>query len=360
MTSRIDPPLPKIANPGDMIVGRAGDGRPEILPAGPEGSRVAVGPTGLYYASPEDGPTGPTGTTGPTGPLGGPTGSTGPTGLQGPASTVTGPSGPQGLIGPAGPTGPGGEAGGPTGPTGAASFVTGPQGAQGVIGATGATGAQGVTGPVGSTGPLGPTGAKGDSGVTGPQGSPAGFPTGAIIMYGGAAPPSGWLLCDGTAVSRTTYAALLTAIGLAYGAGDGSTTFNLPNLKGRFPIGLDSADATIDTLGEVGGLSAVTLSAAQSGLPGHAHTTSVGTESANHAHGYSDTYGSTIAETGYAGGGQSHDRAIFGTQSLGTGTENTAHVHSVTVNAVAAAAASASHENRPPFQVVTFIIRTGL
>jgi microcystin-dependent protein len=50
---------------------------------------------------------------------------------------------------------------------------------------------------------------------------------------------SGWLLCNGSAVSRTTYASLFDAIGTAYGAGDGSTTFNLPDLRGRVPVGVD-------------------------------------------------------------------------------------------------------------------------
>ncbi len=60
---------------------------------------------------------------------------------------------------------------------------------------------------------------------------------GSIQMYGGATAPSGWLLCDGSAVSRTTYSALFKVIGTAYGSGDGNTTFNVPNFSGRFPIG---------------------------------------------------------------------------------------------------------------------------
>lgn len=55
---------------------------------------------------------------------------------------------------------------------------------------------------------------------------------GAIEMYGGSSAPTGWLLCDGDAVNRTTYAALFSAIGTAFGVGDGSTTFNVPNFQG--------------------------------------------------------------------------------------------------------------------------------
>jgi microcystin-dependent protein len=70
------------------------------------------------------------------------------------------------------------------------------------------------------------------------------FPTGAMFPYAGASAPSqtiggvaAWLLCDGTAVSRTTYADLFALIGTTYGTGNGSTTFNLPDLRGRVPIG---------------------------------------------------------------------------------------------------------------------------
>jgi|SRR5581483_1365963 len=59
------------------------------------------------------------------------------------------------------------------------------------------------------------------------------FPPGTIIMYAGGTTPSGWLLCDGSAVSRSTYQALFAAIGTTYGAGDGSTTFNLPNFQAQ-------------------------------------------------------------------------------------------------------------------------------
>lgn len=63
------------------------------------------------------------------------------------------------------------------------------------------------------------------------------IPTGAILATGRAAADTGFLLCNGAAVSRTTYSALFTAIGTAYGTGDGSTTFNVPDLLGRTPIG---------------------------------------------------------------------------------------------------------------------------
>jgi microcystin-dependent protein len=69
-------------------------------------------------------------------------------------------------------------------------------------------------------------------------------PTGAIIPYGGSSAPTNWLLCDGTAVSRSTYATLFGVIGTAYGAGNGSTTFNLPDFRGRTTVGAGTGTVT--------------------------------------------------------------------------------------------------------------------
>lgn len=66
-------------------------------------------------------------------------------------------------------------------------------------------------------------------------------PPGVVFPYAGPIPPTGWLLADGSAVSRTTYARLFAAIGTTYGVGDGTTTFNLPDLRGEFLRGLDNA-----------------------------------------------------------------------------------------------------------------------
>lgn len=69
-------------------------------------------------------------------------------------------------------------------------------------------------------------------------------PAGAVMAFAMATAPSGWLECDGSAVSRTTYAALFTAIGTLYGAGDTTTTFNLPDLRGEFIRGWDHGKGT--------------------------------------------------------------------------------------------------------------------
>lgn len=70
--------------------------------------------------------------------------------------------------------------------------------------------------------------------------------SGIVLPFAGAAAPGGWLLCQGQAVNRTTYAALFAAIGTAFGVGDGSTTFNVPDMRGEFPRGLD-AGRGVDT-----------------------------------------------------------------------------------------------------------------
>lgn len=79
------------------------------------------------------------------------------------------------------------------------------------------------------------------------------LPIGSMLPYGNVNPPTGWLVCDGSAISRTVYAELFKVIGISYGVGDGNTTFNLPNKKGRGSIGLDSLDTDFNTIGKTGG-----------------------------------------------------------------------------------------------------------
>ncbi len=111
-------------------------------------------------------------------------------------------------------------------------------------------------------------------------------PSGTVLPFAGATAPSGYQLCYGQAISRTTYASLFSAIGTTYGAGDGSTTFNVPDLRGRAIAGQDdmggvSADRLTDqsggldgdTLGASGGAETHTLTEAQ--LASHTHTSNV-------------------------------------------------------------------------------------
>ena len=98
-------------------------------------------------------------------------------------------------------------------------------------------------------------------------------PPGAVIDFAGATVPDGWLICDGSAISRTTYAALFAAIGTLYGTGDGTTTFNLPDCRGRAAIGYtpSGGHSDVSTLGNNDG----TLLANR--RPKHKHVVTNGT-----------------------------------------------------------------------------------
>jgi microcystin-dependent protein len=90
--------------------------------------------------------------------------------------------------------------------------------------------------------------------------SQSGWSPGDIKTVAYATAPDGWLLCDGSAVSRSTYAALFEAIGTTYGSGNGTTTFNLPSTKGKVQVGRDAGQTEFDTLGETGGAKTVSHS----------------------------------------------------------------------------------------------------
>lgn len=85
------------------------------------------------------------------------------------------------------------------------------------------------------------------------------IPTALVSPYAGSTAPSGWLICDGSAISRTTYATLFAVVGTTYGIGNGSTTFNLPDLRDRTVRGKSGSTA----LGDTGGADEVTLTTAQ-------------------------------------------------------------------------------------------------
>ena len=140
------------------------------------------------------------------------------------------------------------------------------------------------------------------------------LPIGAILPFSSDTIPNGWLLCDGRAVSRTEYAELFKAIGTKHGSGDGSTTFNLPNPKGRTLVGKDSTDTDFNELGKTGGEKTHTLTVSE--LPSHSHVinsfrqyeTGSSTDSSKLGRTTpgADGGNSTIA-TGGTGGGQPHN-----------------------------------------------------
>jgi microcystin-dependent protein len=188
-------------------------------------------------------------------------------------------------------------------------------------------------------------------------GGGGGNPTGSIIAFAGAAAPTGYLLCDGALLSRTEYATLFGVIGVAYGAGDGSTTFKLPDLRGKFPLG-KAVSGTGSTLGGSGGAidhdhtgpshshggpshshaqvahvhnlgnspSSGAASPGTNSVGGHDHTVpSQSTSADSHAHSFSDSFGTGGPSDTYAGGiggglgvpttGHSHSGSISGSTS---------------------------------------------
>jgi microcystin-dependent protein len=105
-------------------------------------------------------------------------------------------------------------------------------------------------------------------------------PTGSIIMYGAASAPSGYYLCEGAAISRSTYSALFGVISTTYGAGDGSTTFNVPDFRDRAPYGASTFTLGSKTAGEVnasGQNSTGTGTSGSSGASTVANNTGTGT-----------------------------------------------------------------------------------
>lgn len=275
---------------------------------------------------------------------------------------ATGATGATGSQGPAGSTG----AQGPTGPTGAAATIAAgttttlapgnsatvtnvgsssaavfnfgiPSGLTGATGPQGATGATGSQGPTGATGPAGPSTPSANAGNALTIGSDNLLflaasllvPTGAVLSFAGATAPSGFLLCNGAAVSRTIFAALYTALGGAsspWGQGDGSTTFNVPDLRGKADISAGQGTytgATNRVLGATGGEENHTLVTPE--IPAHFH--------AEYSNG-----------TSYSGGG--------GTlQQVDTTNTNFTHNGGTT-------GGGGAHNNMQPFAVVNKIIKT--
>lgn len=190
------------------------------------------------------------------------------------------------------------------------------------------------------------------------------LPTGAIIQFAGANEPEGWVFCDGQALNRTEFSALFSAIGTAYGAGDGSTTFNVPDYRGRVVVGRNASDAQFDTLGETGGAKTHTLSAAE--MPSHSH----GVNQSPHGHGVSDpghSHSLRGFNAAYPGGAGSADDGsgvewtrTFDTRGGGITASGTGiGIQGANANiSIAAAGSGQAHNNLQPYQVANFIIKT--
>lgn len=131
-------------------------------------------------------------------------------------------------------------------------------------------------------------------------------PIGAIFIYASNTIPSKWLLCSGQELNRTEYSELFNIIGTIYGEGNGSTTFNLPNLKGRVPVGKDDNDYDFDILGKTGGEKEHTLTINE--MPNHNHKIGVDNNTFG-AGSYPNNRAleGTGLTTSSTGGGQAHN-----------------------------------------------------
>lgn len=184
------------------------------------------------------------------------------------------------------------------------------------------------------------------------------FPPGLVVMFGGVSAPTGFLLCNGSLQLRSTFSALFAIIGTTFGAGDGSSTFNLPDFRGRSPMGFGTGTGlTARTIGQGIGVETIALSTAN--LAAHNHVITV--SNPPHDHGiapnpHSHTYVNAI---------QSAGATLVAGSGFGFGADNTSGVTlNIALTATAVTATSANtgsgtaHANIQPTLVVNFIIKT--
>ena len=202
------------------------------------------------------------------------------------------------------------------------------------------------------------------------------IPAGVIEMFAGSTAPVGWLICDGSAVSRSVYQNLFKVIGTAFGVGNSNTTFTLPDMRGRCPMGVGSGPSlTSRALAATTGAETVTLAIAN--LPAHTHTATIGADSPTHAHTSNTVTGAsanhqhyfshTAGTTGSYGLMDSATASSSGQPSTGgiqqnhthsttTGFESANHTHTFT-NSNTPAVAATAFGIMPPSIVINFIIK---
>jgi microcystin-dependent protein len=165
------------------------------------------------------------------------------------------------------------------------------------------------------------------------------IPSGTMVMWPTATAPTDWLLCDGTAISRTTYSNLFALFGTTFGAGNGSTTFNLPNYKNRMPYGADTV-----AIGATGG-------SADSIVVSHTHTATSTSTVTDPGHLHSNVYTPGSGEAyGFVGGNP------YLATSRNTAT-NTTGITVATATTNTTTGASGTGANLPPYLGINFIIK---
>jgi microcystin-dependent protein len=166
-------------------------------------------------------------------------------------------------------------------------------------------------------------------------------PTGSLTMWAGAvaSPPTGWLACNGANVSRSTYSALFSVVGTSFGIGDNATTFGLPNLLNRFPVGAGDTYALAATGGS-----------ANATLVSHTHTATSVVTDPGHTHNIEVWNQTNITGNYPARSGNANSNGDAVTQSKVTG---------ITVSTTnSTEGSSATNANLPPYIAVGFIIKT--
>ncbi|MBN1819109.1 MAG: tail fiber protein, partial [Prolixibacteraceae bacterium] len=166
-------------------------------------------------------------------------------------------------------------------------------------------------------------------------------PPGVIVQFAGISAPDGYLLCEGQAVSRATYAGLFSVIGEIYGPGDGYTTFNLPNLKSKIPVGYNNAETEFNALGKTGGEKNHTLTTTE--IPSHYHT-------------YVDAYFAEIL--GYMGGNSlfGADGYDFDNNFMYRTNTNSYSTSPSNIN-TGSTGGGGAHNNLQPYIVLNYIIK---